>query len=62
MWNCGSFPRAENMTVLNCHGRAFKTSDFHTGGPRPSSSAPGQGALSSLPSLSEETLNRRYGV
>ena len=30
--------------------------------PRPGSSAPEQGALSSLPSLSEETLSRRSRV
>ena len=46
----------------SCCGRAVKTSDFHTGGPRfeprPGSSALGQGTLSSLPSLSEETLSR----
>ena len=44
-------------------GRAVRASDFHTGGPRfeprPGSSALGQSALSSLPSLSEETLSRR---
>ena len=38
-------------------GRAVKVSDFHTGGPRfeprPGNSALGQGALSSLPSLSD---------
>ena len=49
----------------SCRGRAVRTSDFHTGGPRfeprPGSSALGQGALSSLPSLSEETLSRRVG-
>ena len=37
----------------------IKASDFHTGGPRfeprPGSCAHGQGALSPLPSLSEET-------
>ena len=46
----------------SCRGRAVRASDFHTGGPRfeprPGSSALGQGALSSLPSLSEETLSR----
>ena len=49
-----------------CRGRAVRASDFHTGGPRfeprPGSSALGQGALSSLPSLSEETLSRRSRV
>ena len=44
--------------VRSCHGRVDKTLDFHdTGGPRfkpqPGSCAPEQGALSSLPSLSE---------
>ena len=50
----------------SCRGRAVKTSDFHTGGPRfelrPGSIALGQGALSSLPSLSSETLSRRSRV
>ena len=50
----------------SCRGRSVKTSDFHTGGPRfeprPGSSALGQGALSSLPSLLEETLSRRSRV
>ena len=45
---------------MSCRGRAVRASDFHTGGPRfeprPGSSALGQGALSSLPSLSSETL------
>ena len=47
------------ISALMVCGRAVKTSVFHTGGPRfeprPGSSAFGQGALSSLPSLSEET-------
>ena len=46
--------------------RLNKTSDVHPGGPRfepqPGSSVLGQGALSSLPSLSEETLSRRSRV
>ena len=52
--------------VVVCRGRAVRASDFHTGGPRfeprPGSSALGQGAVSSLPSLSEETLSRRSRV
>ena len=51
---------------LSCRGQAVRASDFHTRGPRfeprPGSSALGQGALSSLPSLSEETLSRRSRV
>ena len=54
------------LNFRSCRGRAVRASDFHTGGPwlepRPSSSALGQGALSSLPSLSEETLSRRSRV
>ena len=56
----------KSLRLRSCRGRAVKTSDFHTGGPRfeprPGSSALGQGALSSLPSLSEETLSRRSRV
>ena len=52
--------------IGSCRGRAVKTSDVHPGGPRfepqPGSSVLGQGALSSLPSLSEETLSRRSRV
>ena len=57
----------QNLTVRisvlmrSCRGRADKTSDFHTGGPRfeprPGGCAQGQGALSSLSSLVEETLS-----
>ena len=54
------------IPVRSCRGRAIKTFDFHTGGsrfePRPGSSTLGQGALSSLPSLSEDTLSRRSRV
>ena len=54
------------LSLRSCHYRAVKTSDFHTGGPRfeprPDSSALGQSALSSLPSLSEETLRHRSHV
>ena len=50
----------------SCRGWAVRALDFHTGGPRfepwPGSSALGQGALSSLPSLSEETLSPRSRV
>ena len=47
----------------SCYDQAVNTSDIHTKGPRfesqPGSSALGQGALSSLPSLSEETSSRQ---
>ena len=48
------------LYLRSCRGRAVKTSDFHTGGPRleprPGSSALGQGALSPLYSLSRRRL------
>ena len=57
-----SLLQAPFVMFRSCRGRAVRASDFHTGGPRfeprPGSSALGQGALSSLPSLSEETLSR----
>ena len=49
-------------SLRSCHGRADKTSDFEARGdqfkPRPGSCALRQGTIiSSLPSLSEETLS-----
>ena len=59
---CSTETSISMMTAPNlrsCRGRAVRALNFHTGGPRfelrPGSSALGQGALSSLPSLSEET-------
>ena len=56
----------EIMRQRSSRGRAVRASDFHTVGPRfeprPGSSALGQDPLSSLPSLSEETLSRRSRV
>ena len=52
-----------NHCIQWCRGRADKTSDFHTGGPRfesPHDSSTQH--LSSLPSLSEETLSHRWPV
>ena len=54
------------IRTRSCRGWAVKTSDFHTGcprfKPRPGGSVLGQGALSSLPSLLEETLSCRSHV
>ena len=62
----GKGHHASISNMRSCRGRAVRASDFHTGGrwfePRPGSSVLGQGALSSLPSLSEETLSRRASV
>ena len=48
-----------SFNQVSCRGQADKAMHFDTGGPRfeprPGSSILGQGALSSLPSLSEET-------
>ena len=62
LWSTLAF----DMRRRSYRGRAVRASDFHTRGPRfeprPGSSALGQGDLSSLPSLSEETLSRRSRV
>ena len=50
--------------LRSCHGWAKKTSDFHTGcsrfKPWPGSCTPGQGALSSLPSMPYERRNSKH--